>query len=113
MLKPSHFSRVERKILASCHLDEWPSRVWFPRPFRDSLNLPDNLTDGEILDALVSLVRRGFVHVGRISQDGHFSPELLIDQLLAEIIDKKDPEFWFSAREDTYEAIKNEPWHSP
>lgn len=113
MPKPSDFSRVERKVLAACHLDEWPSRVWFPHPFRDSLNLPDDLSDREILDALVSLVRRGFIQVGRMSQDGHFSPEPRADQALAEILDRNDTDFWFSTREDVYEGIKNAPWYLP
>jgi hypothetical protein len=108
MLQPSDFSGLERNILRSCHLDEWHASAWFPRPYRDSLNLIDEPTDEEVLDTLLSLIRRSFIQVGRISDDGRFLPELSpSDDVLADMMNNRDTDFHISTKEEVYQIVKN------
>jgi hypothetical protein len=108
MLQPSDFSRLERQILDSCHLNEWHPNAWFPSPKRYSLNLPDGPTDEAILEALVSLIRRGFVQLGRLSDDGHFLPEPSpSEEIITDRVNNQETEFFISTRDDVYQVIKN------
>jgi hypothetical protein len=80
----------------------------FQAPSRDSLNLPDGPTDQAILDALLSLIRRGFIQVGRMSDEGHFLPEPSpSEDIITDFMNNADTESWVGTRADVYQVIKN------
>ena len=114
MLQPSDFSALERNIIRSCHLDEWHASAWFPRPYRDSLNLQDGPKDEEILKTLLKLIRDGFIQVGRMSDDGHFLSELAVfENTKADMTNNKDSDFYVRTREEIYQVVKNAPCYLP
>ena len=82
--------------------------VWFPNPLRESLNLPDGLSDNAILDSLVGLIRAGSIQVGRMADDGRFVPELpLSEDIIADVMKNQETDLFFSTRVEAYQTIKN------
>jgi hypothetical protein len=102
-----NLSPSEKDVLTACHHQQRDGAFWFPRVFREVVNMPPGSTDEEIQAALLRLIDCNYIEVGTWNGEV-FVVETVTPEVLKDLRRNPGTDFHLRTREDVWAALSHE-----